>query len=440
MKKYYVKINGNVFGPYEEKNLHSMFNKNQLSSESLVKRSGDAQFIALSHFIKSANEKTEVFHHQSNTSEEKQAFPYQVNSDATASHLFTSNMSGNPVKDSIQSIKDYFASFTYYKILFLPFILVACFFLAKVLYFKSSFQVNKPNFMKYSSFQKFEKDLKTHFQNKDHVWKFLVSTDLKKTWVGSSLPGHHLARIKFQSIPYKILSHVPVKAHTETKLYKNNKEIKEWIFEKGEKFHPGFYKVQVTLLKRDLSMWDKLFLPEFEIKKTYETKLLIGSSSKKVFMKDLKGFLKKSVTMNFSEIQEIEMKYQTLNSITKQIASSINEMKIPKSSKKLKEIRSKFISKYQKEFGSFFTNFVIENNQIYQKKNAITHKKSPFTKHYKTMSKIAAEIGKISADTISQLKSKSPSKNKLQSSVKLYESVMKSTNKQLSTLDKFKKL
>ncbi len=439
MKKYYIQINGNVFGPYEEKKLHQMFKKGLVSNQTLVKRSGDVSFISLSHFIKTSEDKTEVY--QTPPPQEKEAFPYQVNADATASHLFTSKMSGNPIQDGIEEFKKFFSTFKYYRILLIPFILASLFFVSKILYFKNSYRTNKPNFVKHTSFQKFNNELRTNFENKNHVWKFLVSSDLRNTWIASSLPGKHKAKVSFTSLPSKILSHDKIEAETEINLYSNTQEIKEWTFNKGEKFVPGFYKVKISLENRDLSFWDRTFLPSFSEKKEYETNLLIGSASKKNFMKSLKDFLKKTVKMNFTEIQEIEMKYQTLNSITKQLSDQVGTLKVPKSSKELSRIRSQFLKKYQNEYGSFFTSFVIENEKIYKKKTSkFARKKSPFATHYKEMSKIAAKIGKISAEAIDKFNRKGVQTSDFAKSASKYKSVINMTDTQLKKIKKIKNL
>ncbi len=444
MKKYFIKMNVDVFGPYEETTLNAMFKNKQIDSETLVKRLGNSDFLPLSHFIKSTVTPKKVKLQPvptvalPTTQDGAQEFPYQVNTNATVSTLYTARRGA---EEAILSLTDSFSSIKYYKLIFIPFILMISFFAFKTIYIKQAFNTTKPNFIKYASFKKLTETLKDSYNKKEHKWKFLLSNDLKQSWIASSLPGNHIAHVSFQSIAQKVLSHKPIHAETQVKLYSNTQEIKEWTFNKSDKFAPGLYKATITLLDRELSVFDKLFLPEFKAKNIYETKILIGSPSKKAFIKDLKKFYKKTVKANFTEIQDIEMKYKTLNNIASQITSYIDNLDFSKKSAK-KKIKEKFVKKYHNEFGSFFTAFVVENKQIYKNKKLPENrsKLSPFTKHYSKLTNIAEQIGQISVDTIDKFDSKSLDKNSFSKLKTQYKKVMKVTDKQLKSLKKLQRL
>ncbi len=444
MKKYFIKFSEDVFGPYEEKTLHTMFKNKKINSDTLVKRLGNSDFLPLSHFVKSTVTPKKVKLQPvpnvplPTADVAAQEFPYQVNTNHTVSTLYTAKRG---VEEALLSVKDSFSSIKYYKLIFIPFLLMIGFYATKTIYVKSAFHTTKPNFIKYASFKKMSDLLKESYNKKEHKWKFLISTNLKESWIASSLPGNHIAHISFQSIPQKILSHKPIQAETQVKLHSNTQEIKEWTFNKSDKFVPGLYKATITLLDRELSVFDKLFLPEFNTKNVYETKILIGSSSKKAFIKDLKRFYKKTVKANFTEIQDIEMKYKTLNNIASQITNYIDKLDFSKKSAK-KTIKDKFVKKYHNEFGSFFTAFVVENKMIYKKKKLPENrsKLSPFTKHYSKLTNIAEQIGQISVDTIDKFDSKSLNKESFSKLKTQYKKVMKVTDKQLKSLRKLQRL
>jgi len=442
MKKYFIKLNEDVFGPYEEKTLSSMFKNKQINSDTLVKRLGSSDFLVLSHFIKTSaparKVKLQPLPANAITSVDAQEFPYQVNTNATVSTLYTARRG---VEEAMLSVKDSFSSVKYYKLIFIPFLIMIGFFAFKTMYIKNAFHATKPNFVKYTSFKKLSDSLEKSYNNQEHVWKFLLSNNLKHSWIASSLPGTHIAHISFKSIPNKVLSHKLIEAETQVKLFNNSQEIKEWTFNKSEKFAPGLYTATVTLLDRELSIFDKIFLPKFNAKNIHETKILIGSPSKKAFIKDLKRFYKKTVKANFTEIQDIEMKYKTLNKIATQINTYIDKLDFSKASQQ-KKIKDKFVKKYHDEFGSFFTAFVVENKQIYKKKRLPENraKASPFTKHYSKLTNIAEKIGQISVDTIDKFDSKSLNKDSFSKLKTQYEKVMKHTDKQLKSLKKIQNL
>lgn len=122
------------------------------------------------------------------------------------------------------------------------------------------------------------------------------------------------------------------------------------------------------------------------------------------FNKTLDKFLKSQAQNDIYFWEELSQKYRTIKAITTQIKDSINnifELNKDNWDNNVREYEQIYLRKY----GTYFTNFVIENEEAYAryKKQDFSNKVEVIS-HYNRLNSIAKDIGKVSVEALSRLK------------------------------------
>lgn len=236
--------------------------------------------------------------------------------------------------------------------------------------------------------------------------KFAVALGQERAriWMATNLPYEGEVILKLKSIKDKTLTNTEVEAMARGHLQGKIVEFNEWIFTNGVKLVDGYYHVE-AYTPRDLKI-PFLFKIYPTRKKQFRffDELLISQLNQDEFNEAL-GKTKKELTHNDLEFwQELKQKYKTIKMITLQVK---NEMDRAFDSKNVmwREELKKFENKYKKEFGAFFTHFVIQNDQSYERlKMKKFSNKLEIISNYHRLSSLAKDIGRVSMDVFHEMK------------------------------------
>jgi hypothetical protein len=327
-------------------------------------------------------------------------------------------------------------NFTSKKFLGLSVLIPICLILVYFSFQQNTIEINKPQGVRHDHFRNFSKSIQK--MKKNTGWSFLQSKDFKKIWVGTNYPGTLKLELSFKSEPEKVLSIHPIQFKVETYLNEHISEVKDLRFLKGEKIIPGFYTVEIRVLENYMSFWEKIFSQSIRIdkKKTYKSHILLMANSKKQFLTDLKKFKKAESMSDYTFLTDIKQKYHTLIVISKNLSKKIAQLKDFKSPAQLNQSVEHFTELYRKDFGSFFTSFVVENDQKFKElTQSSTQIKTKIVAHYSWLSRIAKKLGIISADFFGDYKKILSDPNFVIKTLKDYNNIISLCDKRLTRLE-----
>ena len=238
------------------------------------------------------------------------------------------------------------------------------------------------------------------FENKFGI---AVSQDRSKIWLVTNNPYEGNIVLKIKSIKDRTLTNKQVEATAKGKLRGKIAVFENWTFTKGVKMEDGYYNVEAYTTK-DLDM--PVVLQLYAKRKTqfrFFDEVLISQLTEEEFAQELNKTKKVQVKNDLAFWEELKQKYQTIKMITVQIKNEIDRAFTSDNINWKEELR-KFETRYKREFGTFFTNFVIQNDQSYNelKQKNFTNKLEIIS-NYNRLSGLAKEVGKATMDIFHEM-------------------------------------
>lgn len=200
--------------------------------------------------------------------------------------------------------------------------------------------------------------------------------------------------IELNSIDNKVLHRNPVVINAKSKLSSGQATFKDLIFEGADTIYPGYYRVKIISSneERSLYWYDKMFkVPQKMVMEDLTT--FLGHISITQFKKKLERYLRDRKRHGNKFEGDLKQKWATLDGIVNQLKVELIEM-VQASSSNWKQTVSTFEKKYTKIYGSFFTEFYLNNEEV-QKMLIKTNIKEldEFNDLYDELSAIAKSVG-----------------------------------------------
>lgn len=192
----------------------------------------------------------------------------------------------------------------------------------------------------------------------------------------------------------RVLSSEPIHIKSSTELVGGQAHFSDLTFIKGSKLYPGYYKVKLNSSqeKRDYYWYDRLYnVPQKIVME--DLSIFLGHLPVKIFNKKLKRYIDKRQKKEQQFTQDLSQKWATLSGIVNQLRDELLKiMGEPATIWKTKV--EAFEQKYTRVFGSFFTEFYLNNEQVLsqlEKSNVSDSQK--IDKQYRELSDIAKSLG-----------------------------------------------
>lgn len=240
------------------------------------------------------------------------------------------------------------------------------------------------------------------FSNK---FAIALGQERARIWLATNIPYEGEVVLKLKSIKEKTLTNTEVEAMAKGYLKGKIVEFSNWTFTKGSKLVDGYYHVEAHTTKNLIVPIVLQYLPQRKKQFRFFDEMLISQLTAEEF-KEALGKTKKEQTRNDLEFwAELKQKYKTIKMITLQIKTEMERAFDSSNVMWIEELK-KFESKYKREFGAFFTNFVIQNDQSYTKlKDKNFSNKIEIISNYNRLSSLAKDIGRVSMDVFHEMES-----------------------------------
>lgn len=268
----------------------------------------------------------------------------------------------------------------------------------------------RPANMSFSHFEKLQKIAKVKKRSTD--FGFTLSRDKKNIWISSNNPLEGEVLIEFKSIDGKTLG-----GKTQIKgsaTLKNHLLVMdEFEFIEGSFITDGYYEVSLQSLRPLESSFFQKYFVKAEREVNFQEDVLISTLSRLDFNKSLKKVSAKKKENNSEFVKELAQKYKTIKMITTQIQSAVEKVFIGPVSEWRKRVDI-FEKEYKRNFGIFFTRFVIANEDSYKSLMKMKFKnKNEVISNYSKLSTIARDIGVESMGILEDLESTKPSLSRI---------------------------
>lgn len=233
-------------------------------------------------------------------------------------------------------------------------------------------------------------------QKKTKLAATLVSSkDAASLIMGTNFIYDADIEIELQSEDGRVLANEPIIVKSSSTLEKGEAFFDKLKFVSGDKIYPGYYKVKINSSneKRNLYWYDQLYdLPQKVALE--DMSLYLGHLPVKIFDKKLKRFLEKRDTREKQFISDLSQKWETVESIVSQLKLELMDlMDVPAQVWTAKV--GEFEKKYTRVFGSFFSEFYLQNEQVRkQLERSDVREKERLTSQYSALSSLAEKIGK----------------------------------------------
>jgi len=379
-KKWYILKDDKSFGPYSQEDLQTFFEDERITKETLIKEVGSSTILPLSSFVKVREE------------EKKFSFP-KFNTPNFSIPQFDLGKFNVAKLLKVTSL----AAFVFLATAFL------------VLSKKTEVTISSKLHLHQDEKSTLESTFQEALEKSKHTWSVFQSKDFKSLYLGTNLPGKTFVKIHFKSIPGKSLSTTPIEFYARVPIKNFVSKVQTLNFIKGDRVVKGFYQYFIQI---ETHRWDgpfqKFTFRDFKIKKQYKGEIALGSEEVSELNDKLAKFHKLKIKQLESADQDIKMKYETLESITKGIISELQNVS-PSNKTQIET----FIKSYERKYGAFFTSFVIENESKFRELTKNPNKiNSQTINHYSDLSKIAKRLGYLSIEAIDSLKSSEQTKLK----------------------------
>lgn len=225
--------------------------------------------------------------------------------------------------------------------------------------------------------QRIKKEFKFEGWDKKIFFKEYLPDDHSHIWLVTAGFQHCKVEASFQSMSEKLLSMKDEQVAFKTKgtLEDHVVEFSQFDFSQGSKIIPGLYEMDVTAHD---CQWSG-FLPRLmnlfqspEEKYIGRTKVVLFSKGPKEFSEILDRLIKKKMEKHLKEQnkkelfwQDLQQKLETLQAITIQIEQLLLDF-VGQDNKKFTSNLKPTVDRYTKQFGSFLTSFVVENEKYFK--------------------------------------------------------------------------
>lgn len=234
---------------------------------------------------------------------------------------------------------------------------------------------------------------------------FTLSRDKKMIWVSTNINLQGEVHFNFSNKNQENLGDSVVEIQGKGILKNNLIKISDFEFKQGTNFLDGFYDVDL-FTDQDLSfpLIEGLFTKR-EKQFGYHGTVLISNLSQEKFEKVLS---KKNEARGKNESEFFETlieEYRTVQTITSQILAGLKSI-FAAGDLNREEALTKFEDDYKKNYGVFFTSFVISVDKKYEVINEKEFEdKTQVIAHYAKLKKLALEVGAESSGQITELNS-----------------------------------
>lgn len=238
----------------------------------------------------------------------------------------------------------------------------------------------------------------------DNKFTFTISDDKTRVWLVTNNPYVGRVVLKMKSLTNKILSSKDIELSSTGILKGKIAEFSQFEFQKGQNLVDGYYEIEVlTPTKLDVPFIAKFF-PQRNRQFRFIDQVLITSMNSSEFDRVLKDFNNSKARNDIVFWEELSQKYKTLKAITVQIKNSISNIFQLNKDNWVENVAA-FEKTYLTKYGTYFTNFVVENDQAYDKyKNQDFTNKQEVISHYTRLSRLAKDVGRISINSLNNLK------------------------------------
>lgn len=212
--------------------------------------------------------------------------------------------------------------------------------------------------------------------------------------------------VKLEGQRGKILGNDEILLRGKTFLEGGQALFQNLHFEKGKTITPGYYnvKLQSSQERQKLFWYDRLYrLPQKIVLENIS--VFLGHLPIRVFNKKLSRFVKKRNKQESEFISDIEQKWATLESLVQQLEKDFSGfIKTLRRRRGAQEERENFERKYSKVYGSFFTEFYLNNGQLLKRlENSHIREKEGFSSEYKSQTSLAKSLGEYSISRIEEV-------------------------------------
>lgn len=222
---------------------------------------------------------------------------------------------------------------------------------------------------------KIEKEMTFEGWDKNIFFKEFMPTDHSHIWLVTSSFQTCKVEVNFQSLPGKLLAHEDEKVAFKSsgELANHVVELSSFDFSSGSKIVPGMYEMDI---KASECAWEG-FLPKLMNKFSSpatnyvaRTKVILFAKGAVEYNRILDKLIKQKlerdlVSQSREEMfwQDLQQKLQTLEAISLQIENHLLEF-LDKGN--FQTDLKPMVDSYTRKFGSFLTNFVVENDKYFK--------------------------------------------------------------------------
>lgn len=237
--------------------------------------------------------------------------------------------------------------------------------------------------------------------SKELFFKEYLPDDHSHIWLVTSGFQSCELEASFRSLKDKLLTmgNEEVSFNSKGTLRNHIVEFSSFEFTQGSKLVPGLYEMDI---RADKCKWDgfipllmnKFKSPDEEY--VAKTKVILFSKGAEEFQKILSSVLDKKMKILDNEKnkndffwQDLRQKLDTLLAITLQVEQHFLDY-LDKSPATLLKNRKSMIEKYARQFGSFLTSFVVENENYFKNLNS-ENSQIPMRSHYELIIRSSTE-------------------------------------------------
>lgn len=271
------------------------------------------------------------------------------------------------------------------------------------IYYKNySGSFDRPAKMAITDYQKLQSIVQN--TNRENKFAFSIAQDKSKIWLVTNNPYVGRVVLKMKSLTGKVLSSKDIELSSIGMLRGKLAEFSQFEFQKGQNVVDGYYEIEVLTPTTLEIPWIAKFFPEKKRRFRFIDQILISNMKASEFDRELNNFNTSRARNDIVFWEELNQKYSTLKAITTQIRDSIKNI-FQLNRNDWNENIASFEKTYLTKYGSYFTNFVVDNEQAYEKyKEQDFTNKTEVISHYVRLSRLAREVGTISVNAMDTLK------------------------------------
>lgn len=231
--------------------------------------------------------------------------------------------------------------------------------------------------------------------------KLFLSKDKKTLWLITNNFATGKVRLSLDSIKNRALTKDKVLVTSDSILKDGVAQFNRLVFESNELIVDGEYMMNIENISK-VTKPLKYTFKKTEQNINYRQKILLSNFSSDVFEQKMKEYLQKINKNNNEFTRELVQKYLTLKSMVQQIKAKFLETFSNSEITWLNRAKS-FEEIYKKQFGPFFTSFVIANEKQYENINKKEFpNKIEIISDYTRLSRLAKEVGLTSVNIMNK--------------------------------------